>query len=572
MVYLVVLNLTVISLTVKVLSNNSLFLISKARLSQKLRTALKFSEGVRIAENNTEENIINGNNNATALKNQEKKGGSTATTTTTTIIKQQKNSMEGDIPQLGLHASFFVEGIKIGWPFPAIMLPQRQMAIHIIKGLKRKLHVVLESPTGTGKSVAILCSVLAWQRYHAQTFGTKNDNHYNNTDGGGDDDDGHGGTPKIIYCSRTHSQVAQMVASLKKTPYRPKMTVLGSRERLCIHKELTGANRKKNKTPINIACQDRKGNTETERKRLKKDHNFEYDDDDPRPPERNGDGSGEDYFLEDDTAADTEGAGNGEVAGRQNKSSPTCPHYRQLSSERTAKMVAKQFVGSRISHNTCCSSSTVGGEESAFGVHDMEDLVRFGKNPYKEENIAVYRAETGKFGFLVNNNIDNKGITTKGCHVVSLVDGGAANFESRLQNGDNILQVNGKDVRSWNKAKVVEILSQTPKDQPARLNVLRDTADTPKLLDATKDVVATGRIVNGQGDTETAAPEESYSKHSVCPYYISRAIQPHAELTFAPYNYILDPGIRRAMNISLKNAVVVLDEAHNVESTLCEVN
>lgn len=145
--------------------------------------------------------------------------------------------MDGDIGELKLQSSFFVEGVKIGWPFPEILPPQRQMAIHIIRALKRKLHVVLESPTGTGKSAAILCSVLAWQRYqaHMQKRTTK---------GGGEGAsrlDAMGGdkknetVPKIIYCSRTHSQVAQMVESLKKTPYRPRMTVLGSRERLCIN-------------------------------------------------------------------------------------------------------------------------------------------------------------------------------------------------------------------------------------------------------------------------------------------------------------------------------------------------
>ena len=53
---------------------------------------------------------------------------------------------------------------------------------------------------------------------------------------------------------------------------------------------------------------------------------------------------------------------------------------------------------------------------------------------------------------------------------------------------------------------------------------------------------------------------EDYNPHSVCPYYISRALTKHAELVLAPYNYILDPGIRSAMKISLEDAVVVLDE------------
>ena len=37
--------------------------------------------------------------------------------------------MEGDIPNLCLHSSFFVEGIRIGWPFPVIMPPQRQVCV-----------------------------------------------------------------------------------------------------------------------------------------------------------------------------------------------------------------------------------------------------------------------------------------------------------------------------------------------------------------------------------------------------------------------------------------------------------
>lgn len=120
------------------------------------------------------------------------------------VIEPPKHAirkMEGDIPQLNLSTSFIVEGVKIGWPFPMIMPPQRQMAVHLVKALKNRRHVVLESPTGTGKSVAILTAVLAWKRYNAKVSGG-NEN------------------VKIIYCSRTHSQVQQMVASLRKTSYR----------------------------------------------------------------------------------------------------------------------------------------------------------------------------------------------------------------------------------------------------------------------------------------------------------------------------------------------------------------
>ena len=41
--------------------------------------------------------------------------------------------------------------------------------------------------------------------------------------------------PKIIYSSRTHSQLAKVASELKHTRYRPKMTILGSRQQLCVH-------------------------------------------------------------------------------------------------------------------------------------------------------------------------------------------------------------------------------------------------------------------------------------------------------------------------------------------------
>ncbi len=39
----------------------------------------------------------------------------------------------------------------------------------------------------------------------------------------------------------------------------------------------------------------------------------------------------------------------------------------------------------------------------------------------------------------------------------------------------------------------------------------------------------------------------------------------NAELIFCPYNHLLDPVIRRAVQIDLEDAVIILDEAHNIE-------
>ena len=38
-----------------------------------------------------------------------------------------------------------------------------------------------------------------------------------------------------------------------------------------------------------------------------------------------------------------------------------------------------------------------------------------------------------------------------------------------------------------------------------------------------------------------------------------------AELVFLPYNYLIDSVVRTAMQISVSNAVLIFDEAHNLE-------
>lgn len=52
-----------------------------------------------------------------------------------------------------------------------------------------------------------------------------------------------------------------------------------------------------------------------------------------------------------------------------------------------------------------------------------------------------------------------------------------------------------------------------------------------------------------------------------CAYFFSKSKLETAHIVFCPYNYILDPAIRKAVGITLHNSIVVLDEAHNVEDT-----
>ena len=59
--------------------------------------------------------------------------------------------------------------------------------------------------------------------------------------------------PKIIYCCRTHSQISQIVKELRKTAYRPKMTILGSKQQYCVNSALL--EKVNTRSDINGECQ-----------------------------------------------------------------------------------------------------------------------------------------------------------------------------------------------------------------------------------------------------------------------------------------------------------------------------
>lgn len=54
--------------------------------------------------------------------------------------------------------------------------------------------------------------------------------------------------PKIVYLTRTHMQISQVISELKRTTYRPKMTILSSRQSLCVNVDV------KHSSNPNIEC------------------------------------------------------------------------------------------------------------------------------------------------------------------------------------------------------------------------------------------------------------------------------------------------------------------------------
>ncbi|KAM6928950.1 regulator of telomere elongation helicase 1 isoform 3-T3 [Lycodopsis pacificus] len=258
--------------------------------------------------------------------------------------------------------SLTLNGVTVNFPFPPYDCQKDYMG-KVIECLQKKQNGVLESPTGTGKTLCLLCATLAWREHFKDTISARKiaeklngEEMFPNTpmsSWGTAATDGATPTyytdiPKIIYASRTHSQLAQVISELKNTSYSPKVCVLGSREQLCINQEVL--RQESNHVKVHMC--------------------------------------------------------RGKVSTR------SCVYYNNVEEKSTDKDLVKSIL-------------------------DVEDLVKFG------------------------------------------------------------------------------------------------------------------------------------NKQRVCPYYLSRSLKQQADVIFMPYNYLLDPKSRRAHNIELNGAVVIFDEAHNVEKT-CE--
>lgn len=211
-------------------------------------------------------------------------------------MRQQKRRKDFVLPRTKRpddSNTFPMMGIPVAFPKGLTpLVPQKIVMSKVLQALKTKQHALVESPTGTGKSLALLCASLAFQKEMRRknwerkakvgttpenkglpdgwraangmfveareedamkkeeddgaikvedraakntAINSNNNNNKSSTPPQSErkEEEKEEEVPRIFLCSRTHSQIAQLARELKRCPYRPNFSVLGSRQQFC---------------------------------------------------------------------------------------------------------------------------------------------------------------------------------------------------------------------------------------------------------------------------------------------------------------------------------------------------
>lgn len=121
------------------------------------------------------------------------------------------------------------------------LYPSQKKAINdIIEVIKNNKTAIISSPTGTGKTLSLLCALTTFLKKNKdedELFDLFNSNNKN----------------VVYYCSRTHSQLSQAINELKGCKDRYKSVILGSRRVYCINKDV---NKIKDNDSLNDRCRE----------------------------------------------------------------------------------------------------------------------------------------------------------------------------------------------------------------------------------------------------------------------------------------------------------------------------
>ncbi|XP_028429071.1 Fanconi anemia group J protein isoform X2 [Perca flavescens] len=423
---------------------------------------------------------------------------------------------------------YTIGGVKINFPCKAYP-SQLAMMNSIVRGLNYGNHCLLESPTGSGKSLALLCSALGWQRAQfakLQDGGSFVENKSQSDKKCGDYKKSDVATPCWCVC---HSNASSTTATTAATPAVVDLTVSPCKDTAQPippapeHMPLTEESQPKEQSIASRLSQKFQSLLGSGRE---KDDDFQPDKKRLRTPAEHKSckrprlDRGVIFIDDDDDDDDDELGLKHEPSGPQS--------WRSTEPNSQAAGLSSSCCSPEPCSRCPCASTKDGVKDKDKDGKKKIPKIFFGTRTHKQITQITHELKRTVYSGVPMTILSSRNHTC--------VNSAVAPHSNRNERCKDLLDA--KDGKSCHYYHGV----QRMRDQCTlqRVHGLHDAWDI-------EDIVALGKRLRS------------------CSYYAARELMQDALIIFCPYNYLLDPMIRESMEIDLAGQIVVLDEAHNIE-------
>ncbi|EDV21730.1 uncharacterized protein TRIADDRAFT_30066 [Trichoplax adhaerens] len=401
------------------------------------------------------------------------------------------NDVKTSVTNIDNNRSYTISGVQVEFPYKAYP-SQLSMMSKIIQGLQQRKHCLLESPTGSGKSLALLCSALAWQAHEYEAIVLY---YHNSLDHRFDV------FHVILHLSFTlHKEITSLVTSCNTESNTTSNTAELENKNLSKSKE-----RKTSSTCISD----------------KIDLTRDIDDEDDfmpdkkrfRPPTDSRVGRCTSNLLDDKAQSQVEASTATEITSSSKKSIPKSytPRYMDI------------FHFILITFKRCDFAGNV------LVLLRSVPKIFFGTRTHKQIAQIIRELKKTAYRNVKMTILSSRDFT---CIHPKISKSSSKNDDCRL---------------------AIEVGSCVYHHNVPRLK-------SHQALEA--------RGINSAWDIEEFV--QVCNKSKACPYYAARGLIDQSEIIFCPYNYLIESSIRDLMDITLRNQIVILDEAHNIEDSARE--
>ncbi|KFO99724.1 Fanconi anemia group J protein, partial [Calypte anna] len=410
-------------------------------------------------------------------------------------------------------SEYTIGGVKIMFPCKAYP-SQLAMMNAIVKGLNNRQHCLLESPTGSGKSLALLCSALSWQQslYEKSLLTSSCEK-----------EDRKPEAPSQCGC-RCHSKSSEAAASVNHGASSS------------FNNSETGTSIKPGSPLTNSECKENEtlASKLSAKKRLSvhdsENDDFQVDRKRIRPLET------EQQVRKRHCLSKGVQLVDALEVYHQRKNGDLIVH-----SEKSLKNTAFSPQTSSGPCTECSCSSGKGSDKETSSTKKKENedhlfipKIFFGTRTHKQISQITRELKRTAFSTVPMTILSSRDYTC----IHPVVSSGGSN-----RNEMCVELLEGKHGKSCVYYHGVHKLSEH--------HALQSAHRMYQAWDI-EDLVSLGK------------------KLRACPYFAARELMVGADIVFCPYNYLLDPQIRESMEINLKGQVVILDEAHNIEDSARE--